>query len=216
MGPDYNDIGEYFLKNFKDLYKSDSLTFPKDLEGLFEKVIDEEENARLIETPTNEEIFSILKIMPSLKSLGPDGFLVIFYKHYWGSINHDVISAVKRFFQNGFLLKEWKNTFIILIPKCKGANTFKDFRPISLSNVCYKLISKIISNRLKPFLDRIISPHQTAFIQGRWINENSLVVQEILHFMNKSRSKKGFVGLKIGMAKVFDKVEWPFLLNILR
>lgn len=65
----------------------------------------------------------------------------------------------------------WNTTFISLIPKKQYANQFGDFRPINLTNTCYKVIAKLITSKLKPFLDRIISPNQIAFIEGKWINE---------------------------------------------
>lgn len=71
MDPSYQEIGEYFLRNFQNLFKTTRPTYPKDLEGLFEKIIEEQENESLIQIPTKEEIFSILKIMPSLKAPRP-------------------------------------------------------------------------------------------------------------------------------------------------
>ncbi|PKI63801.1 hypothetical protein CRG98_015785 [Punica granatum] len=151
---------------------------------------DDSENERLIQTPDDKEILMALNSIPNLKSPGPDGIPSLFYKHYGDTVKPLLISAVKSFFNSGFILKEWNNTFICLVPKCQGASTFKDFRPISLCNVCYKVISKIIANRLKPLLERIISPNQTAFIEGRWINENGLLAQEILHTMRKTKARR--------------------------
>lgn len=113
--------------------------------------------------------------MNSLKAPGPDGMLALFYKTYWHIIKHDFIQSVQNFFRSGFLLKEWITTFITLIPKKKNPNCFNDFRPISLTNTCYKVISKLLANRIKIHFHKLISPNQIAFIEGRWINENGIL-----------------------------------------
>ncbi|PKI71328.1 hypothetical protein CRG98_008328 [Punica granatum] len=185
------------------------------MEDLINATISDSENERLIQIPDNKEILMALNSIPNLKSPGPDGIPSLFYKHYGDTVKPLLISAVKSFFNSGFILKEWNNTFICLVTKCQGASTFKDFRPISLCNVCYKVISKIIANMLKPLLERIISPNQTAFIEGRWINENGLLAQEILHTMRKTKARRGWFGMKIDFTKVFDKLEWSFIIKIL-
>lgn len=85
----------------------------------------------------------------------------------------------------------------------KHANQFDDFRPISLANTSYKVMQKVIANRMKPFLDKIISPNQTAFLKGKWIDENVVLAQEVLHTMNKTKSNKGWLGIKIDFSEGF-------------
>lgn len=92
----------------------------------------------------------------------------------------DFISSIQNFFSTGYLLKEWNTTFISLIPKKQNATLFQDFRPIILTNTTYKVISKIIANRFKHLLEKIISPNQLAIMEGRWINENMILAQEAL------------------------------------
>lgn len=95
--------------------------------------------------------------MPYLKALGPDGMPALFYTHYWDIVGGLFTTSVQRFFITGQILKEWNNTFIALIPKKQGACNFCEFRPISLSNVSYKVISKILANRMKTYMDRLVS-----------------------------------------------------------
>ena len=79
----------------------------------------------------------------------------------------------------------------------------------------YKIISKLLANRLKLVLPKLISPWQVAFIPGRKIQENSFLAQEIIHDMKKKRGEKGWMGLKIDMEKVYDQLEWCFLEKVL-
>ncbi|PKI67924.1 hypothetical protein CRG98_011520 [Punica granatum] len=183
------------------------------MEDLISRTITYSDNEKLIQIPDDKEILTALNSIRSFKAPGPDGIPSLFYKHYGETVKPLLLAATKSFFTSGFILKEWNNTFICLIPKRQGASNFKDFRPISLCNVCYKVISKIIADRLKPLLDRIISPNQTAFIEGRWINENDLLAQEILHTMRKTRARRGWIGLKIDFTKAFNKLEWSFVIK---
>nr|GFA23245.1 hypothetical protein [Tanacetum cinerariifolium] len=96
-------------------------------------------------------------------------------------IGVDVIKAVREFFTNGRLLKELNHTIITLIPKVNTPARVTDYRPISCCNVLFKCISKIIANRLKSSLKRLISPNQSSFVPGRCISDNILLTQEIMH-----------------------------------
>ncbi|XP_050248620.1 uncharacterized protein LOC126695864 [Quercus robur] len=107
-------------------------------------------------------------------------------------------------------------TFITLIPKVQGAHKFGHFRPISLCNFCYKVISRILVARLRPLLDKLIDPAQTAFVPNRNIAENVLLAQEVVHSFSTTKKKKGFVGLKLDFQKAYDRVEWPFLIQVLK
>jgi hypothetical protein len=92
--------------------------------------------------------------------------------------------AIKNFFSTGYLDAYVNSTFIALIPKNKNPSKVSDFRPISLCNVVYKIISKVLANRLKVILPHIISQNQSAFIPGRLISDNILAAYETLHTMN--------------------------------
>ena len=102
-----------------------------------------------------------------------------------------------------------------LIPKKDAAIEMKDYRPISCCNVLYKVISKIIANRLKATLPQCISPNQSAFVKDRLLVENLLLATEIVKYYHKDEVSPR-CALKKDIAKAFDSVHWSFLLNTLR
>ncbi|KAL0463438.1 UNVERIFIED_CONTAM: putative mitochondrial protein [Sesamum latifolium] len=116
----------------------------------------------------------------------------------------------------GSLNPNFNYTHVVLIPKCPNPVNMSHFRPISLCNVIYKLASKTIANRLKPFLNSIISPAQSVFVLGRLITDNVLVAYELNHFLgHKMWGKKGHASLNLDISKVYDRVEWCFLERVM-
>ena len=107
-------------------------------------------------------------------------------------------------------------TNIALIPKVKDSKCVTDFRPISHCNVIYKLISKILANRLKKIPPHIISPVQSAFVTGRLITDNVLAAYKTLHTMHtRLKGKKGFMAVKLEMSKAYNRVELKFLEEVM-
>ncbi len=127
--------------------------------------------------------------MQDQKAPGPDGLPTHFYKKYWKIVGSSIIKAVQSFFTFGKILKEVNSTLIALVPKVPNPSNFNHFRPISLCNVVYKVISKLIVSRLRPLLHKMILPYQSTFIPGRWIVGNQLLVQEILHSFKKQKGE---------------------------
>ena len=137
---------------------------------------------------------------------------VLFYQKFWHLVGNDVSSAVLDFLNSGIKIPEINYTHIVLIPKVKSPEKMTDFRLISLCNVIYKIISKVIANRLKTILPQLISPTQSAFVPGRLITDNVLLAYETLHAMHgRKKGKKGALTLKLDVSKAYDRVEWNFL-----
>ncbi|XP_021751699.1 uncharacterized protein LOC110717342 [Chenopodium quinoa] len=151
------------------------------------------------------------------KSPGPDGFSSAFFKTYWHEVGNHVITAVQFFFAHGYLLKDWNRTFLVLIPKVDHPEFISQFRPIGLCNVVYICITKCLSHRLRGVLPDLVSDYQNAFIPGRLMSDNCLMVHELISFTNASKARKRFyAALKIDMNKAYDRVSWEFLSQVLQ
>jgi len=125
------------------------------------------------------------------------------------------VVAIQSFFKTGFLPKGVNSTILALIPKKKEAVFMKDYMPISCCNVLYKVISKILANRLKTILPKFISANQSAFVKERLLMENLLLATEIIKDYHKD-TVSSRCAMNIDIFKAFDSVQWSFLLNTLK
>lgn len=121
--------------------------------------------------------------MNLLRALGPNGILAWFFKKHKHSIGKEVSSYALDLLDQKSSLDCVNGTFITLIPKIKLAQKDGDFKPISLCDVVYKIIFKVLTSRLKGILPQIISPTQSDFILGHFITNNILIAYEALHFL---------------------------------
>jgi hypothetical protein len=146
-----------------------------------------------------------------MKALGPDGMPSAFFKNFWDVVGEKVKKEVKDVLKGGPMPAGWNDTTISLIPKVKEPDKVTDLRPISLCNVLYKVVSKVLANRLKKVLPELISPTQSAFVPGRMISDNVLIAYEITHYLlNKNEGDCGYAALKLDMSKAYDRVKWSF------
>lgn len=161
---------------------------------------------------TPEEIKEALNSIGDMKAPGPDGIPSVFYKHVWEVVREQITKDVLEVLRGGQIPEGWNETTIVLIPKVPRPEKTKDLRPISLCNVLYKIVSKVLANRLKQILPEIIPPAQSAFVPGRLISHNILIAYEMTHYMrSKKKGKTGYAEVKLDMSKVYDRVEWRFL-----
>lgn len=177
-----------------------------------------EEMKRGLETEFRiEEVEVALKQMSAIKSLGLDGFGAFFYQNHWETLGKETCHVVLEFLQGGDMIQELNHTHISLIPKVKTPKSVMDFRSISLFNMLYKLLSKVLVKRIKKVLHRIISPNPSAFILGRLIIDNIMVAFEVLHSMKtKQKGRTGDMTIKLDISKAYDRVECHFLEAMLR
>uniref|UniRef100_A0A2N9FZM9 Reverse transcriptase domain-containing protein n=1 Tax=Fagus sylvatica TaxID=28930 RepID=A0A2N9FZM9_FAGSY len=148
------------------------------------------------------------------KASGPDGFSLAFFQQCWGVVCNDMLAVCYEFHEYCSFERSLNATFISLIPKKHGADEIKDFRPISLVSGLYKIIAKLLANRLSVVLGNIISPSQNAFVKGRQILDSVLFANECLD----SKLKENVPGVlcKLDLEKAYDHVNWEFLLYLLR
>lgn len=137
-----------------------------------------------------EEIHDALWSCSSGKASGPDEFNLYFIKKMWRTIRHDLVDLISLFFNSGIMPKGINSLFISLIPKKSSGSFLKDFRPISLVNAFYKIITKILSNRFKPLLHKLINPCQCAFIKRCQILDCVLVANEAIHYLKTTNQAR--------------------------
>jgi hypothetical protein len=209
------NLCEVARRYFQELFKP-KREIQEPVLSLISLRVSEEDNTRLVAPLTKEEIRIALLQMHPDKSPGPDGFNSAFYQNFWNLCGDDIFAAVKEWLGRGYFPSSLNETNICLILKCDNPSSIKDFRTISLCNILYKVISKLLANRLKLVLDKYISEEQSAFVEGRSIIHNALIAIEIIHCLKRrTKGAKGELALKIDFSKAYDKVEWSYLKGVL-
>ncbi|XP_019172068.1 PREDICTED: uncharacterized protein LOC109167502 [Ipomoea nil] len=200
---------------FHDLFCS-SLDIMNAAADCIVPLINASHNASLSRTVTFQEVKDALFDMKPDKSPGPDGLNPGFFQHFWDIIGSELHHFCSDFFRTGKLPVSLNSTYIVLIPKKTKPDSMGDLRPIALCNTLYKLLSKVLANRIKPLLANIISESQSAFVPGRLISDNIMLAFELNHYLKrKSQGNTGYVGVKLDMSKAFDRVNWYFLLKVM-
>lgn len=169
----------------------------------------------LVAPVTFEEVKGALFDINDEKSRGLDGIGSLFFKKAWDVVGCDVVTAVGEFFKSGRLLKQWNHAFIALVPQSAHANFVTDFRPISCCNVFYKIISKIIANRLGAVIGDIVGEAQTAFIKDRSIVDNIHLAEELFRKYGKNKSSARCI-MKVDLQKAYNTVHWDFVGEAMR
>ena len=156
------------------------------------------------------------KQMHLTKALGPDGMSAIFFQKYWDVIGNDITCTVLNVLNSNMPIVDINRTNITLIRKTNNLSQMTDFRLISLSNVVYKLVSKVLANCLKIILPQIISENQSAFLSERFITDNVLIAFELMHYLDhKKEGKENFMTVKLDMSKAYNRVKWGFIKKVI-
>ena len=176
--------------------------------------INEEQQAGCEGLITDAEASAVIKQMANNKSPGNDGFPIEIYKMLWKDLGHFLIRSLNQAFETGSLSITQKQGVITCLPKgSKPRQYLKNWRPITLLNVDYKILSACLARRMKLVLNDIISPSQKGFLPGRFIGENTRLVLDIANYL-EYRNMSGIL-LLLDFEKAFDSVEWSFLIKCL-
>nr|GEZ88325.1 RNA-directed DNA polymerase, eukaryota, reverse transcriptase zinc-binding domain protein [Tanacetum cinerariifolium] len=147
------------------------------------------------------------------KSPGPDGYSFEFLRKYWNLVGSDLCDAVECFFETGSFPNGCNSSFVALISKITDAKFVNDFRPISLIGSVYKVVTKVLANRLALVISDLISDTQSAFVANRQILDGPFILNELLHWCK--RKKKQVMFFKVDFAKAYDSVRWDYFLDVL-
>jgi hypothetical protein len=177
------------------------------------KCISDSENTELERSFTLEELDGILHDMKVDSAPGPDGLPVAFFQRLWGTLRLLVFQILNDFALGRVDISRMNFGILSLIPKVKGADSIKQYRPIALINVIFKFVTKAYATRLAPLAHRTIDRSQTAFIKGRALHEGVLALHEIAHELRTKRL--GGLFLKLDFEKAYDRVDWDFLREVL-
>ena len=209
------------IKHFyDDLYKSrDNILEEANLQEILKDyeipVLSNEERNNLDKAITKCEVLEVLKKTKNNKSPGTDGFSAEFFKFFWIDIGDFIFRSFRDTFVKGKLSESQKLGIISILPKGnKPREYLKNWRPISLLNVTYKILSGVIASRIKSVLSNVIHENQKGFIAGRYIGENTRLLYDIIHNCNKL-DIPGII-LMIDFEKAFDTVSWKFIRDVLK
>jgi hypothetical protein len=163
---------------------------------------------------TEEEVWATIKEMPGDRAPGPDGFIGAFYQRAWPVIKSDIMACLwKLGAGDGRGFARLNRALITLIPKKPDATVIGDYRPISLVHSFAKLFSKLIANRLRGRLGDLVSANQLAFVKGRCLHDNFMLVRQVARKINLRRQTG--VLLKLDLTRAFDTMSWGFLQEVL-
>jgi hypothetical protein len=169
----------FITNQYQQLFMSTAGTHIEEVLDCVHSRVTQEMNNSLTAQFTSEEVWGALQDMGGLKAPGADGIPVVFYKKFWALVGEKVKAEVLAVLNGAAMPQGWNDTVIVLIPKIRVPEKLKDLRPISLCNVVYKFISKVLANRLKVVLPDIISPSHSAFVPSGLITDNILLAYEL-------------------------------------
>lgn len=198
-----SEVARLVRNGFLDLFSTNRISAHRSIWAIngWSACLSEEDREVLSLPISTLEIHEATWSLKPFKAPGPDGIHARFYQRQWAVVGSTVTKEVQSIFTNRQMPDFLNQTLITLIPKCTGADCLNKFRPISLCNTVYKVVTKVIVQRLRPYLSKLISPLQTAFVPRRKGLDNMIIVQELLHTLSTKKGKVGFLALKIDLEK---------------
>jgi hypothetical protein len=213
---EHQKIEEELLRYYQDLLKEPRIDRTEAIRRVTEHIpalVTSEHNSALSRPITQEEVDQAVKAMPAGKAPGPDGFTMDFFHQCWDLIRKEVWEVVEESRASGLVLPALNATFLTLILKEERVTNPKQFRPIALCNVIYKIITKVIATRLKPILPFVISKEQLGYVEGRKIMDSVFLAHEIIHSLKTSRTPGMLI--KLDLSKDFDRASRQYIRAVL-
>lgn len=165
-------ISDHITNHFENMFfSSDVLQDSNLVEEVIPNLILESTNKMLTMIPTKPEIKNVVFALNKKGAPGPDGFGAIFFQKYLEIVKTDVENVCLEFFIKSWIMPNFNANTLILIPKIPNADKVGHYRPIDLANFKFKIISKILADRLSTIMPSFISPKQKGFIQGKQIRD---------------------------------------------
>ena len=197
------------IEAFKNLFSA-PLEWRPSLPDLSFDEIGLENATKLEEDFSEEEIWTAISGLNGDKAPGPDGFPLAFWSFSWDFVKTEVLGFFKEFHEQGQFVRSINVTFLVLIPKKQNVADLKDLRPISLVGGLYKILAKVLANRIKRVLSKVILPEQSAFVEGRQILDAVLIANEAVDTI--IRRKENGIVCKLDIEKAYDHLSWEFLI----
>jgi len=172
------------------------------------------DNSMLLSFPSHKDIREAVFALNADGAPGPDGFSGHFCQTFWDIVGNDVVHSVQEFFLGGVLPPNINSNMIVLILKVPGARTMGDYRPIALANFQFKIVTKIVADRLACITSRIISIEQQGFVRDRNISDCVIIAYEAINSLDTGQYG-GNIALKVDISKAFDTLDWNFLIMVL-
>ncbi|PNX95639.1 cysteine-rich receptor-like protein kinase, partial [Trifolium pratense] len=198
------EVKDHFSRHFTEEWSSRPF-----LQGIDFDTLSADDNALLLEPFEEEEVKETIWSCDGSKSPGTDGFNLIFFKVCWPIVKYDVMAFLREFHASACLPKVVTASFLTLIPKKDHPQDLFDYRPICLIGSLYKILSKLLANRLKRVLGKVISNYQSAFLPHRQILDGVVVLNEVIDIAK--RRKDACLLFKVDFERAYDTVNWHFL-----
>jgi len=205
-------VRQAMVRHFKNHFISHRVARPN-VGNLQFKKLSRADMSNLTKPFLVEEIKVAVWDYDSFKSPGPDGINFGFNKNFWIEMKDDIVRFLTEFHRNGKLSKGINSTFIALIPKVESLQSLNEFRPISLVGSLYKILAKILANRLRQVIGSVVSDAQSAFVKDRQIFDGILIANEVVDEARKS--KKDLLLFKVDFEKLYDSIDWGYLEEVM-